>query len=476
MATVSLDIMGAGSLGTPLEQFLMVDDIQPGSDPGYQICKTIFTHHALGYKIACNPIKLAMSQPREISIPNSPETMVKDAFLREWKALHIDETIFQTKTLSRVYGVSAVAVGAVDHPTNEPLDYEKMASYRLYFNVFDPLNTAGSLVLNQNPNSPDFLKCTAISASGQPYHFSRTCVIQNESPVYISFTSSTFGFNGRSCYQRALFSLKSYITCQIAAQQLASKAAVIVAKRKAPGSITDKVVGKVTNMLRQWIKDSTNGNVISITPDDSIETLNLTNADAVLTSARNHIIEDIANSVPMPAKMLLEGYAGVLANGTEDFKATMQYIDGMRNDMQQLYDFFDNIVMHRAWSPEFYTRIQAEFPEEYGDKDYRTAFYEWKNSITFEWPSLMMETEDEMSKLEKVRLDSIISLMEKMLPNLDPENSAIIIEWVQSNLNSLKMMFSDPLEINTDTLIAYLREQKEQSVQNSMGGEITEGI
>ena len=297
MSEIIIDSGGA-VIGSALQELMAYD--QPGGEVSYELCKLIFTHHALGAKIAANPIKLAMSQSREISIPDSPETMVKDEFERAWKALHIDDTIFQTKILSRVYGVAAVAIGAVDYPTNEPLNMVNLADQELYFNVFDPLNTAGSLVLNQNPNSPDFMKCTAITAAGQAYHFSRTCMIQNEVPIYLSFTPSTYGFNGRSCYQRALFSLKSYVTAQVASNQLLEKAAVIVAKRKAPGSITDKAVGKVTNLLRNFLKQATNGNVISITPDDSVETLNLTNADHVLTAARNNVIEDIANYYSSP--------------------------------------------------------------------------------------------------------------------------------------------------------------------------------
>ena len=64
------------------------------------------------------------------------------------------------------------------------------------FNCFDPLNTAGSLVLNQNPNEIDFQKVKGIIVNGRAYHRTRTVVIMNEDPIYISFTGSAFGVIG----------------------------------------------------------------------------------------------------------------------------------------------------------------------------------------------------------------------------------------------------------------------------------------
>ena len=460
---------GGTSLGSSLDKLMAYD--APGCDLDHQMCKIIFTDHVLGEKIACEPIRQAMSQRREISIPDSPESIVKEAFEREWDALKIDDTIYNTCVLKRIYGVSAVAVGAIDVPTDEPLDMSRMSEYKLYFNSLDPLNTAGSMVLNQDPNSPDFLKCTAITAAGQAYHFSRTCVMQNETPIYLSYTGSTFGYNGRSSYQRALFSLKSYVTCQLSANFLAEKSGVLVLKRKAPGSITDKVVGKATALLRNMLKLSKTNNVVGITPEDSAESLNLTNSDQALKAARDIIVEDIANATSMPASMFGEVYAAGLANGTEDFKKDMQFINRIRLEMRPIYDFMDNIVQHRAWSPEFYQRVQRLFPAEYGQVSYTAAFASFKNSFTAKWPSMLMEDDEQKSKLEKVRLDAIISLIEKLMPSLDPDNSAVLIEWVQDNLNSLKTMFSDPLEINPDTLIAFLQKKQAQAeAQPDMAG------
>ena len=241
------------------------------------------------------------------------------------------------------------------------------------------------------------------------------------------------------------------------------KAAVIVAKIKNPGSITDKIAGGIMAIKRNFIKEARNGNTINISSEDIIETLDLNNVDKAVTTVRNNIIENIASSATMPPKLLLsDGYAGVLANGTEDYKQTMQYINGIREDMQPLYDFFDPIVMHKAWNPAFYERIKAVFPEWVNGRDYQTCFYDWKNSFTAIWPSLLEEPDSEKAKSEKVKLEAIIQLLEKMIPNLDPDNAASLIEWVTSNISSMKSLFSDPLEFDPDALIAYLQEKQQR--------------
>jgi hypothetical protein len=292
----------------------------------------------------------------------------------------------------------------------------------------------------------------------------------NETPVYISYTPSAYGFVGRSVFQRALFPLKSFVTSMIADDEIMTKAAVIIAKIKNPGSITDKISGAINKIKRNFLKDAKNGNVINISNDDSVETLNLQNVDKAVSVVRNNIIENIASSAVMPPALLLsDGYAKVLANGSEDFKATVQYINGVREWLDPVYAFFDNIVMYRAWSPAFYKRVQDQFPE-YQNVSYEQAFYEWKNSFVATWPSLLIEPESEKSKSDKVKLDSVISLLEKLLPSLDPTNAASLVEWVTLNISSMKTLFSDPLDFDADELLAYLQEKNEAAKQQ--GGEI----
>ena len=452
------DISISGSAaGNSLQQLLMADDIRPGDDPSYQLCKTIYLYHPMGAKMVEAPVTIAMSQRRDISIPSGPEDLVRDAFVKEWDALKCDEYIANAMHLKRVYGIAAVALLLEGVPTDRPITPEQLTDPALAINVFDPLNTAGSLVLSQNPNSPAFQRAGTVTVGGRPYHRSRTCVVLNEAPVYLSYTNSAFGFVGRSVFQRALFPLKSFVQSMITNDMVIVKAGVLVAKMKQPGSIVDNLMSRAMGQKRDLLKDATQGNVISIAPDEDIETLNLNNTDTAIGSARSNIIEDIASSANMPPKLLLaNGYASILANGTEDFKSTMQYIESIRKEMIPLYDFFDKIVMRRAWTPEFYATIQASFPEEYGNIGYTQAFYRWQNDFSATWPSLLEEPESDKADAEKVKLDALIQMVEKLAPHLDPENKATLIEWAADNINDNKIMFQNPLNLDIEALKSYV--------------------
>lgn len=468
MANISIR---GSSTGNAFQQMLMFDDIQPGDEPSYQLCKLIYTYHPMGAKMVESPVTIAMSKKRKISVPSSPGSLAVDAFEREWKALGCDKLIANVMHLKRIYGIAAVAYGAKGVPTEHAIPLHELYQHEIYFNTYDPLNTAGSLVLNQDPNAPDFQKPVGIRVQGSVYHRSRSCIVMNESPIYIQYTNSAFGFVGRSVYQRALFPLKSYVQSMITNDMVITKAGVIIAKIKQAGAIIDNLMAKATGRKRDILKEAIQGNVISIDPDEDVETLNLNNTDTAIGTARTNIIEDIASSANMPPKLLLaNGYASVLANGSEDFKATMQFIAAIREDMQPLYDFFDNIVMHRAWTPEFYATVQAQFPEAYGAMGFRQAFYTWKNDFAAEWPSLQEEPEKDQADAEKVKLDAIISVVEKFAELLDPGNKVKLLEWAAANINENKVMFTNPLDFDLEELVEFLSKQAEQGGQGGEGG------
>lgn len=452
MATINVI---SSNVGTALQQLLMSEEIVPGSEVSYELCKLIYLYHPLGKKMAEMPISIAMSQKRDISIPNSPEEMIREAFDREWEAVGADKHIFNTMRLSRMYGIASVIYGAVGKPPGKPIDPSELAGLDLYFNIVDPLNTAGSLVLNQDPNSPDFQKHAGISISGVPYHPSRSCTIMNEEPIYIAYTTSAYGFVGRSVYQRALFPLKTFIQSMITDDLVTRKAGVIVAKVKQTGSITDRPMLKFLGLKRDFIKEAETGNVISITPEEMIESIDLKNADTGLTLARKNVLENIASASSMPAKMLNnETLAEGFGEGTEDAKAIAEYINGIRQEMQSLYKFFDKIVQYRAWNPAFYETVQTRFPE-FKEVKYDTAFFNWSNNFEAVWPSLIQEPESESIKVEDTKLKAIIGMVEVMLPNLDPDNKATLLEWAALNFNEQKLLFKQPLVLDFEALAAY---------------------
>jgi len=463
-------VVEGSTLGTPLQDLLLADHIAPGSEPSYQLCKTVYLYHPLGAKIAETPVKLAQSQQRLVTIQNGPEEKVREAFITERKKLRADFHIYNTMVQGRVYGISTLVVGATGKDPGAPLDPWKLWEEQVYFSTFDPLNTAGSLVLNQNPNDPDFQKVTEVSAAGKKYHRSRAVVVMNEAPIYIAYTSSGFGYVGRSVYQRSLFPLKSYVQTMIANDMVSRKVGLIIAKMKAASSVVDWMMQKMAGVKRILLRQGQTNQVLGITPEEDIESLNLQNLDGPLKLARTNILEDIATATPMPAKLITqETFAEGFGEGEEDAKYVAHYIDGVREGMQPLYDFTDDIAMFRAWNPEFYERIQAEF-KEYKKVPFKTAFYQWKNSFAASWPSLLTEPESEQIKVDETRFKSVIAMLEVLLPVVDPENKAITIQWAVDNFNERKRLISSPLNLVIEELQKFLEENDKMAKDAQKAG------
>ena len=465
----SIAIAGA-SLGTQLQQLLMADDIVPGADASYQTCKTIYLYHPMGGKMVDTPISLAQSQPRTLSIPDGPEDMVRDQFLREWENLRADQHIATAMSLARTYGIGTLALGAVGVPVNEPIDFATLARQEIFISAFDPLNTAGSLVLNQDPMSPDFQKVSSVAVAGQAWHRSRVVVVMNERPVYIAYTGSAFGYVGRSVFQRALYPLKSFISTMVTDDMVARKAGLLIAKMKPAGSVVDRIMQRMFAIKRQMLKDGETDNVLGITPDESIESLNLQNIDGAGKFARDNIITNIALAADMPAKLLNEEtFAEGFGEGTEDAAKIVRYVKSVREAMAPLYAFMDRVVQHRAWNRDFFAAVQAKFPEEYGRMSYEQAFTRWQNSFTATWPSLVEEPESEKVKVAETKLKAIIDLLTTLMQTLDPDNQARLIEWAAANFNTLREMFTEPLELDYEAIRDHAKEQAEAAKQQQEG-------
>jgi hypothetical protein len=449
--------INGSNLGTALQNLLMCDELSPGSEPSYEVAKCVYLYHPLGSKIVDTPIQMAQSQPRTITIPGAPEERLREVFEREWNALKCSETIANGKRISRIYGSGTIIMGEVGKPSDVPIPPERLSKADLFFNVLDPLNTSGSIGYDQNPNSPTFQRPLGVTVSGQSYHPSRALVMYNEAPVYIAWTSASFGYVGRSVYQRALFPLKSFVQSMITDDLVTKKAGVLVAMMKAAGSIVDRFMEGIAGIKRNLLKEAQTTNVLTIEIDEKIETLDMQNVDKASSTARKNILENIAAATPMPAIMLnSQTFAEGFGEGTEDAKTVARFIDGIRIEMNPAYAWFDNIVQHRAWSPEFYATLQADFSEKYGKVDYKTAFYEWVNAFKAEWPSLLTEPDSEKVKVEDVKLKGIIAWIEVLLPNLDPENKAAAIQWANDMIAENKLMFPQPLLLDYQALIDYV--------------------
>ncbi|HDE1016778.1 TPA: DUF1073 domain-containing protein [Klebsiella quasipneumoniae] len=451
------DDIAIGSCSPELITLLDSDDIQPGMSAGYQTCKTIYLFHPLGGKMVDRPIKMAMNESRTVHIAQAYgiEQRLRDAFEREWKALGADKHIANAARISRIYGVSAIAMLVDNQEPSTAVDYRTLYKHNVTFNILDPLNTAGSIVLNQDPNAQDFQKVDGIRVAGKPYHKSRCVVQQNEDPIYLAYNSAAFGFTGRSVYQRALFPLKSFIQTMRTDDMVSVKGGLLVTKIQGPSSVVNNMMQKLSGIKRMMLKRGKTGEVLQIGANDSIESIDLSNLEKPLDSSRNHILENIAAAADMPAIILnSETFAQGFGEGTEDARSVAVYIDNIREWLEPLYDYFIRICQYRAWSIEFFNSLRADFPEL--KNTYSLYFSSWINNFEYRWPSSLKEPESEKVKVDEIRFKAIVSMLEVLLPqvNTDDENRALLIEWAQTNANANESLFPQRLDLDIDSLKA----------------------
>lgn len=461
---------GLGSApGSALMQLLAAGDLAPGDSPSYEMCKIIYLYHPLGAKIAEGPIKKAQSQDRIIVVADEPDEVVA-AFQKEWMDLLIDRVILATVTQARVYAQTTLGIITDDADQSLPLIYKDLWKKVIAWNVWDPLNTSGSVIGNQIPTAIDFQKHGDIRVQGKDYHRSRTITVVNEQPIYLAWTTSAYGYTGRSVYQRILFPLKTFVQTMLTDDLVTIKAGVIVAKFKIVSSVIDNIQKWATGFKRALIKLAVLGGVISLNPEEDIASLDLTNLAEPMKMARDNSLKNIAMGSDMPALMLedetlTEGFG----EGTEDAKVIAKYVDKVRKDMDQIYAFCTQVVQYRAWSPVFYESMKAKYPAQIKE-DFDTTFMRWKNKFTATWPNLLVEPDSEKSKAQKVAQEAWVSAMEVLLPKLDPTNTATTVIWFVDMINKQKELFPVPLVLDAQKLEEHAEQQEEQALQLAAAG------
>lgn len=445
-----------------------IDNVKVGSTLSYQLCKELYLKHPLGAKLIDLPIDKALMTKREILIQYAPNEVV-DQFNKTWTEQKTNRAVEMVVRNSRMYGTGALAIVFKDSDIKPDvnMDWQLCQQQQWTFNALDPLNTSGTGVLTQNPNDYNFQEIKGVMVNGKNYHHSRTFQVVNECPVYLSWTTSAFGFTGRSVFTRAIYPLKSFISTMIADDMVAQKCGVLVQKTKKSGSVIDNMMQKVGALKRSWLKSASTGNVLEIGLDDSIESLNLQNLDGALNAARKNILENIASSDKMPAKLLLsETFATGFGEGSEDAKAIAAYLDNFREKHAPLYEWLDHIVRKTAWTPEFYETIQAQYPAEYGDKPYAVAIKEWVDNFSYEWENLIKEPESERVKVSESKFKAVNDLMTQVFDKLDPKNQSLFLQFYESTINEAKELFPNKLEFD---FYAYEQHQQQQAEQQDTG-------
>lgn len=460
-----------GQIGPALVKMLCEPEIQPGASPGYQLCKIIYSYHPLGSVLTDAPIRRAQAKPREIAVPGLAEERVAARYVETWNALgRVGGTVIMHNLMSasRIYGIASLAVGEVGKDPASPLDIARIADADLYFNILDPLNTAGSLVLNQDPNSPNFLKPSGpIHVNGQHWHPSRLFVKLNEQPLYIDWTASAFGFVGRSVYQRCLYPLKSFVQSMITDQYVVQKVGLIIYKAQSPGSFIDNVMQTFFGAKRSAIKQGITGQVLSIGIEEALESLNLQNLDKAFSTVRQNILRNIASATGMPASIiaqetLVEGFG----EGSEDANKEIEFLEFIRTDMEPAYQFLDTICRRKAWTASFYETLTTEY-RDLAQMGFERALHEWIRNFKATWPNLKMEPDSEKVKTEDVQLKAVVALAEILLPEADPETKAKVVAWVADNVNARENLFAGHLDIDEETLKGYYEETKDLEAEQA---------
>lgn len=459
-----LSLAGSGA-PSELMKILLMDAIDPGSTPGYQACKTIYAHHPLGSRMVDKPLQLAMSQEREISIIDAPEEDLMRAYRREWKtigSIGANSIVFRSMQLSYIYGISTLCANVLkkDGEQEDPADIMPMDDLwdrDIYFNIYDPLNTAGSLVLNQDPYAVDFMHPKQVAVGSQVWNNTKSLVLMHEQPIWIEWSDSAFGFVGRSVYQRAFYPLKSFINAMIANDMIQSKIGLLVWKTKSPGSILDTVARAFKGDQRTVIKSAQTNNVLSIGETESLESLNLEHMATAGAYSRENILKDIATGAGLPAILLNEEtLTKGFGEGTEDAKQLAHFVSLVRTECNPAFEFMDAIVQRRAWNPVFYKEIQRKFPERYRKMSYETAFQEWRDAFEAKWPNLLTEPDSDKVKVAQAKLESAVQVAQTILA-AQPGREAVAttLEWLASSVNSEKDFYSDPLLLDTEAIAEY---------------------
>lgn len=451
MANIGVD----GQLSTRLCELLDGrDSIEPGDQAGYQLCKLLWEFHPLGGKLVEKPITMALFKSRINTLDDDPDNRIIAAFEDTWMRLGITEKIRNLYFVARCYGAAAIAVGEKEGDSNEKIDLWKLDEDNIFINVFDPLNVAGSMVTSQDPNSSNFQQANEyITTFGQTWHPSRTLKVFNGTPIYLSFQNSTFGFTGRSVFQRALYPLRSFLLSMKVDNMVSKKSGLLIAKIKQNGSVVSGLMAMATGFKRSILKAGETDEVLSIGETESIESLNLQNIDGAMKTARDNIIANIASASDIPSILIKdEAFATGFGEGSEDSKAIAQYVDYVRQAINPSILFFERIVQHIAWNEAFFTALKNDYPEQFGDRDYQAVFYEWQRNFKSEWPTLLETPEHEVRKGESEVIKQAVEFFSVVAPNLDNANRSKLIAWMADRVNSLESCEDSPLVFDYDDL------------------------
>lgn len=440
----------------------------------HNTARQIQMSHPLASRLCRYGISMAISTGFKYHFPNAPQEAI-DRFVKAQNDFSVDNKIVQLHMLKKVYGVASLVVGQIGKDTITPLDYRALSEgsdNKLFFNVLEPLITAGSLVGSLDPNSSKFLNPTIVTANGRRYHSSRCFVAQNEEEQaeWLEYQSTGYGFLARSVFYRSFPLLKQYLRLKIAEVKLATKLAVLVIKTENTGNVLDRFMEKINIIKKAKV---TNANVFEdliIGREDDVKSMDLKDAQGMLEELRKNCLIDIATSAGnMPASLLRnESLAAGSGDGTHDKEKEDLYFIETQKSMKESYAFVDDIVMRAVWTRGFVEWLKATQPR-YAKYSYEFLIQYWSQGYVREFLPPFAESPLElMQQAEKKQglMNSLVGALGQlaMLP-IGPQNKSAVADWLANNLNDMQILPND-LELDIDEIIQEMTQQLGMETEN----------
>src|SRR6185437_10090376 len=140
-------------------------------------------------------------------------------------------------------------------------------------------------------------------------------------------------------------------------------------------------------------------------------------------------------------------------------KNIARYVETIRQWLNPLYRFFDGVCQRRAWDENFFKTIQAKYPEAYGDRSYGDVYSEWRNDFAAEWPSFLIEPESEQVRVDDVRLQAVVAVVQTAIDAVDPGSQLELLRFLADNVSANRRLFPHALEFDWETLETYLEDR-----------------
>lgn len=473
--------------------------ILPGAQPSYEMCKAIASAHPNGRRIVTASVNLAVAKGCHFNFPddveNTLEKHLKDV-LEEVGGFGPVKSLLEDK---RIYGQAVMIIGAwhntLDEKTGktkkeyakstENLSLDQIENWNLFFNIVDPQILGGRQNIGQNPTKEDYQKFgNIVEVESQTYIRSRFIGVLNTVPQWIWWSNSAYSFGGLSAYASCLYQLRTLLELEITLWFITKKMGLLVYKQKQDEDVPTEMSIQAQAHKARKAKRGETGNVLGISIEEDIQSINLTTLHQALAEAKKQALQGIAVATGEPATILgSESFANGWTSGNTDAELVKNFLKNVQtNEVEPVLRFMLSFVMKRAFTPEYLEQYNKEFQKKIRNAD------DLLDSLTIEWPDPLSTEKDEINlskekdKQEIDQLNAFISAYSVISNGVQtlPDTVASMTKVLIDNINELKIFrhkftFTDKdLSLLSDELEKAQKQQQEMIAQGKEGKDNTE--